>query len=170
MEMTPGQIMEAEISATLLDENEDSNPEVQPQGPASGSLRLLPDDTLGSEVTLPDNLFTPESPSSNTVLLKPPVITEETEVDTDDVNEDLDEASSTDSLVKPSRKRPVSGSGNDESNNLKRARVQVNNPPIVAERMRTRTRNLSNHLKNKSGIHGIKTTESSRASSISKKS
>ena len=191
MEMTPCQIMEAEISGSILDDHEDTD--VQPQeqpASTSGSLRL-PDDHLGSEVTLPDNLFTPESPSnltSTNLLHKPPVITEETEIDTDDVNDDLEEeASSTDSVMKlASRKRTVSGNEDSKNVGIKRGRgltgagrtaVVVSAVPSavasaatsVGTGMRTRTRNLSSHLKNKPGI-GIITTESSLASSISKKS
>ena len=79
MEMTAGQIMEAEISASTLGLEDDDNT-VQPQEPAtsSSSLRLQashvhPDqDHLGSE-TLPEDLFTsdvnqPPSPAAAAVV------------------------------------------------------------------------------------------------------
>ena len=77
MEMTPGQIMEAEISASTLGLEDDDT--VQPQEPAtsSSSLRLQghvhPDqDHLGSD-TLPEDLFTsdvnqPPSPAAAAIV------------------------------------------------------------------------------------------------------
>ena len=80
MEMTPGQIMEAEISASTLGLEDDDT--VQPQEPAtsSSSLRLQghvhPDqDHLGSD-TLPEDLFTsdvnqPPSPAAAAIVQAP---------------------------------------------------------------------------------------------------
>ena len=110
MEMTPGQIMEAEISASTLG-LEDDDQAVQPQEPAtsSSSLRLQDQDHLGSE-TLPEDLFTsdvnpqPPSPAAAVqpqVLHKPPVITEETEVDTDEVEDEASNATSTTVALAP---------------------------------------------------------------------
>ena len=147
MEMTPGQIMEAEISATFLDDSDD----VQPQEPAtstSSSLRL--DDHLQSD-TLPENLFNhqPTSPTT-TAVIKPPVITEETEVDT--------EAEEEASTLVVKRKRPSSGGSDLQDNTAKRLRTNVETS--TSPGVRTRQRNLSNHLKSK--VVGI--TESSRSS------
>lgn len=165
MEMTPGQIMEAEISANYLDDDDNA---VQPQEPATStsSLRNHHLQDLQSD-KLPENLFTSDhNPGSPVVLHKPPVITEETEVDTDDVTED--EAIST--IVTTTRKRPVSGSFSDESpTKRKTSPVVVSNAAAssaalntsAGSGMRTRQRNLSSHMKSKSGI-GI--TESSRSS------
>ena len=85
MEMTPGQIMEAEISASFL-EDDDVHPHPTSTA-ASLSIRRPRDaDDLESE-TLPEDLFTHDQ-SPSPALNRPPVITEETEVDTDDVTED----------------------------------------------------------------------------------
>lgn len=158
MEMTPGQIMEAEISANYLDDDD-----VQPQEPATStsSLRNHHLQDLQSD-KLPENLFTSDhNPSSPIVLHKPPVITEETEVDTDDVTED--EAIST--IVTTTRKRPVSGSFSDESPTKRKtspvSAAASSGAASPGSGMRTRQRNLSSHMKSKSGI-GI--TESSRSS------
>ena len=165
MELTPGQIMEAEISATLDDD--DVTAQETPTSTSSGLCLRDPDNDLQSD-TLPDNLFTPDQPSlSPTTVHKPPVITEETEVDTDDVEAE-DEASSVVSTVMK-RKRLVSGGTASTleaeaaaSSPTKRSRQNVVNS---ATGMRTRQRNLSSHMqKNKSGIIGITTTESSRSS------
>ena len=105
------------------------------------------------------------------VLHKPPVITEETEVDTDEVE---DEVTSNQTTTTPTptttlvlkttsgtRKRPVPSSGGSP--------VDVDSSPTPGKRgttpMRTRQRNVSNSIK-KAGI-GI--TESSRSSIISSK-
>ena len=162
--------MEAEISASTLGLEDDDA--VQPQEPAtsSSSLRLQDQDHLGSE-TLPEDLFTsdvnpqPPSPAAAVqpqVLHKPPVITEETEVDTDEVEDEASNVTATSAslvLKTTGRKRPVSSSGS----------VDIDSSPTpgkrgVATPMRTRHRNVSSNMKNsKSGI-GI--TESSRSSSI----
>ena len=166
MEMTPGQIMEAEISATLEDDDvaAASQPQETPTSTSSLCLQRDPDSDLQSD-TLPENLFTPDQPLSPTVN-KPPVITEETEVDTDDVAED--EASS---VAVMKRKRLVSGGTNLEadvgatSSPTKRSRNVVGltgSSAVSITGMRTRQRNLSNHMKNKAGISVI--TESSRTS------
>ncbi len=170
MEMTPGQIMEAEISGTYLDDD-DSNTAVQPQEPATStttSIHLVHQEAeIRSECNLPENLFThePTSPGVGVTVLKPPVITEETEVDTDDVTED--EASSTSVIaVNNKRKRPSSGS-NSAQIGAEEKRIKVATAPASVLRS-TRTRNLSSHKK--SGlIQGI-TTESSRSSISTKKS
>ena len=67
MEMTAGQIMEAEISASTLGLEDDDNT-VQPQEPATSSSKISYQDHLGSE-TLPEDLFTsdvnqPPSPAA----------------------------------------------------------------------------------------------------------
>ena len=169
MELTPGQIMEAEISASFEDDDV-AQPQETPTSTSSGLClqRDHPDSDLQSEGTLPENLFTPDQPLSPTTVHKPPVITEETEVDTDDVEAE-DEASSVVSTVMK-RKRLVSGGTASSiseaevatSSPTKRSRQNVVNS---ATGMRTRQRNLSSHMqKNKSGIIGITTTESSRSS------
>ena len=98
MEMTPGQIMEAEISATLLEDDEVTGG--GGQIPSSSSTikpaRSSRDDDLESD-TLPENLFTQDQPTSP-MLNRPPVITEEPE--------DVDEAIG---QVVNKRKRPLSG-------------------------------------------------------------
>ena len=168
MELTPGQIMEAEISASFEDDDV-AQPQETPTSTSSGLClqRDHPDSDLQSD-TLPENLFTPDQPLSPTTVHKPPVITEETEVDTDDVEAE-DEASSVVSTVMK-RKRLVSGGTASSiseaevatSSPTKRSRQNVVNS---ATGMRTRQRNLSSHMqKNKSGIIGIATTESSRSS------
>lgn len=178
MEMTPGQIMEAEISASTLG-LEDDDQAVQPQEPAtsSSSLRLQDQDHLGSE-TLPEDLFTsdvnpqPPSPAAavqTQVLHKPPVITEETEVDTDEVEDEASNATSTTVALTPvvtkttgTRKRPGAPP-------LQGGATDLDSSPTPGKRgmtpMRTRQRNISSNMK-KSGI-GI--TESSRSSIISSK-
>ena len=174
MEMTPGQIMEAEISASTLG-LEDDDQAVQPQEPAtsSSSLRLQDQDHLGSE-TLPEDLFTsdvnpqPPSPAAavQQVLHKPPVITEETEVDTDEVEDEASNATSTTVAITPvvtkttgTRKRPGAPGGIADIDSSPTPGKRGNTP------MRTRQRNISSNMK-KSGI-GI--TESSRSSIISSK-
>jgi len=182
--MTPGQIMEAEISASTLG-LEDDDQAVQPQEPAtssstSSSLRLQDQDHLGSD-TLPEDLFTsdvnPHSPSPAAavqppaqVLHKPPVITEETEVDTDEVEDEASNATSTTVVALApvvvtkttgTRKRPGAAPPGGITD--------IDSSPTPGKRgttpMRTRQRNVSSNIK-KSGI-GI--TESSRSSIISSK-
>ena len=188
MEMTAGQIMEAEISASTLGLHEDDDA-VQPQEPATSSSSLRLPQAGGhhpdQDQDLPEDLFTSDvnqrspspasaaAPSSvpQQVLHKPPVITEETEVDTDEVEDEASNnttnsstPSSTSLVLKTTtttgRKRPVAPSS-----------VDIDSSPtpgkrgIVTTPMRTRHRNVStSNMKNsKSGI-GI--TESSRSSSI----
>ncbi len=95
MEMTPGQIMEAEISATLFEEDE----AVSGGGQISTSIK----DPTSEEVTslgssessaLPENLFTSDTPG---ILNRPPAIMEESD---DDVA----------TIVNNKRKRKQSGS------------------------------------------------------------
>ena len=173
MEMTAGQIMEAEISASTLGLHEDDDA-VQPQEPATSSSSLRLPQAGGhhpdQDQDLPEDLFTsdvnqPPSPAAAVqpqVLHKPPVITEETEVDTDEVEDEASNVTATSAslvLKTTGRKRPVSSSGS----------VDIDSSPTpgkrgVATPMRTRHRNVSSNMKNsKSGI-GI--TESSRSSSI----
>ena len=173
MEMTAGQIMEAEISASTLGLEDDDNT-VQPQEPATSSSKISYQDHLGSE-TLPEDLFTsdvnpqPPSPAAAVqpqVLHKPPVITEETEVDTDEVEDEAANATSTTVALTPvvtkttgTRKRPGAPGGI----------ADIDSSPTPGKRgmtpMRTRQRNISSNMK-KSGI-GI--TESSRSSIMSSK-
>ena len=174
MEMTPGQIMEAEISASFL-EDDDVHPTQTTTTSTFSSLRHGTDaDDLETE-TLPEDLFTHDQPSPSPVLNRPPVITEETEVDTDDITED-------EAIIFSNNKNNVSNSGSRKrvnntdleghevvvgsggsvsSTGNKRSRQPSSNSGVG---VRTRQRNSSSHLK-KSGI-----TESSRASaSLSKK-
>jgi len=185
MEMTAGQIMEAEISASTLGLEDDDNT-VQPQEPATSSSKISYQDHLGSE-TLPEDLFTsdvnqPPSPAAAAtvqVLHKPPVITEETEVDTDEVEDEVTSNQTTNIIPTPTtalvlktttgtRKRPVPSSGGSGGT------VDVDSSPTPGKRhggttpMRTRQRNVSNSMKNNSKS-GIGITESSRSSIISSK-
>lgn len=187
MEMTAGQIMEAEISASTLGLEDDDNT-VQPQEPATSSSKISYQDHLGSE-TLPEDLFTsdvnqPPSPAAAAtvqVLHKPPVITEETEVDTDEVEDEVTSNQTTTIIPTPTsalvlktttgtRKRPVSSSGGSGGT------VDADSSPTPGKRhggttpMRTsmRQRNVSNSMKNNSKS-GIGITESSRSSIISSK-
>ena len=181
MEMTPGQIMEAEISASFLEDDDVHHPTQTTTATStfSSSLRHGTDaDDLETE-TLPEDLFTHDQPSPSPVLNRPPVITEETEVDTDDITEDeaIIFSNSKSNVVSSnsgnSRKRVNnsdleghevvvgSGGGSVSSSGNKRSRQPSSNSGVG---VRTRQRNSSSHLK-KSGI-----TESSRASaSLSKK-
>jgi hypothetical protein len=174
MEMTPGQIMEAEISATFLDED-DVHTQHQTTSSSIHHIRGRgeADDDLESD-TLPENLFTQDQPPSP-MLNRPPIITEETEVDTDDVAED--EASSV-VINATKRKRPISGHSDETSmiasiNNTpvnKRLRQNSNTLTVTSavtpsSGMRTRQRNLSSHaLKKATNPPGIGIIESSRSS------
>jgi hypothetical protein len=109
------------------------------------------------------------------MLNRPPIITEETEVDTDDVAED--EASSV-VINATKRKRPISGHSDETSmiasiNNTpvnKRLRQNSNTLTVTSavtpsSGMRTRQRNLSSHaLKKATNPPGIGIIESSRSS------
>lgn len=177
MEMTPGQIMEAEISASFLEDDDVPQTTASVTG-TTLSFRGTDADDLETE-TLPEDLFTHDQPSPSPVLNRPPVITEETEVDTDDITEDeamiFSNSSKNSSGISNSRKRVNTdlGGGHDGhevgvaghvvgvvgSSASKRSRQPSSNSGV-----RTRQRNSSSHLK-KSGM-----TESSRASnSLSKK-
>ena len=113
------------------------------------------------------------------VLHKPPVITEETEVDTDEVEDEVTSNQTTTIIPTPTtalvlktttgtRKRPVSSSGGSGGT------VDADSSPTPGKRhggttpMRTRQRNVSNSMKNNSKS-GIGITESSRSSIISSK-
>jgi hypothetical protein len=113
------------------------------------------------------------------VLHKPPVITEETEVDTDEVEDEVTSNQTTTIIPTPTtalvlktttgtRKRPVSSSGGSGGT------VDADSSPTPGKRhggttpMRTRQRNVSNNMKNNSKS-GIGITESSRSSIISSK-
>ena len=115
------------------------------------------------------------------VLHKPPVITEETEVDTDEVEDEVTSNQTTTIIPSPTtalvlktttgtRKRPVSSSGGSGGT------VDADSSPTPGKRhggttpMRTsmRQRNVSNSMKNNSKS-GIGITESSRSSIISSK-
>lgn len=184
--------MEAEISASFLDDDDVQHPQHTASSLSIRGPRSETDD-LESE-TLPEDLFTHDQPPSpaTSSLTRPPVITEETEVDTDDVTED--EGSVPAGVVSPGifninsvsnskRKRSsnslelqpdylLNSSSNDESANIgnsisnnKRTRQPSSNI-TSASGVKTRQRNLSSHMINKksSGI-----TESSRTSSHNKK-
>ena len=133
-------------------------------------------DDLESE-TLPEDLFTHDQ-SPSPALTRPPVITEETEVDTDDVTEDeagVSPASAGIFNVNSKRKRSSlelqpgdyllsdeSSIGSSGSTTNKRTRQPSSNNSAG---VKTRQRNLSSHMiKKSSGI-----TESSRTSSHNKK-
>ena len=113
------------------------------------------------------------------VLHKPPVITEETEVDTDEVEDEVTSNQTTTIIPTPTtalvlktttgtRKRPVSSSGGSGGT------VDADSSPTPGKRhggttpMRTRQRNVSNSMKNNSKS-GIGITESSRSSIMSSK-